>query len=692
MRPVPALLCAALAACSGGAAKQRAAAPPAPAPAPPPAPAAAPAMTLADSGIVAEWMDRSVDPCQDFFAYACGGFLKTAEIPADRYAWGTISIVQKETELFLKDVLEKAAASPGEDPAKKKIGDAYAACMDETAIEKAGIAPLHDLMAAIAAVKDPASAAKAIMELHASAVWAFFDVHDVQDFGDATKVIAELDQEGLGLPDRDYYLKDEGNMKSVRAAYRDHVKRYFALLEAPPRAADDALRIETAVAKLQQDQVLRRDPHAIYHKIDRAGLEKAAPSFPWAAYFERLGLGGVTALTVHDPKYYAAIAAMLGREKPAALRAYMTLALVRTAAPELSKPFVDEDFRLDQVLKGLKELPPRWRHCVERSDKDLGELLAQPYVAARFAGESKQRAVELTRAVLDAMAVELAHLPWMDEPTRVAAKHKLEKMAYLVGYPDRWRAYDFAIDRGGHFANFLAARRFELQRHLHKIGQPVDHLDWGMTPPTVNAEYDSNLNRLELPAGQLQPPFFAATFHPAVNFGATGGSTIGHEMTHGFDDEGSQFDAEGNLRDWWSKSSGEAFHKAAKCVIDQYDKYEALPGVHLNGANSAGENIADIGGVKIGYEAYKAWRAKQTPPPPATVDGMSDDQMYFLSYGQSWCMALRPERLETIAHSDEHSPPQWRVNGVIVDEPGFAEAFKCPVGRPMNPGNSCSVW
>jgi predicted metalloendopeptidase len=313
-------------------------------------------------------------------------------------------------------------------------------------------------------------------------------------------------------------------------------------------------------------------------------------------------------------------------------------------------------------------------------------------VALKFAGDAKQRAIDLTHAVLAAMGEELDTLPWMDDATRAAAHQKLTKMAYLVGYPDSWRKYDFPVSRGDYAANVLAATRFEIARQLGKIGKPVDRFDWLMTPPTVNAYYEPTLNELALPAGQLQPPFFGATFHPAVNFGSTAGGTIGHEMTHGFDDEGSQFDSDGNLRDWWSESTKKAFGEATQCVVDQYAQYEAVPGVKLDGKLTAGENLADIGGVKIAFRAYHMWRKAQATPPPASVDGFTDDQLYFLAYGQSWCAKLSPESLETMAHTNPHSPPRWRVNGVIVDQPGFAEAFHCAAGTPMNPGKTCSVW
>ncbi|HWU86904.1 MAG TPA: M13 family metallopeptidase, partial [Kofleriaceae bacterium] len=458
-------------------------------------------------------------------------------------------------------------------------------------------------------------------------------------------------------------------------------------------AAANAMAIETAVARLQQTDLVRRDPRKIYHRVDRAGLERrVAPAFPWGDYLAALGLPHVTAITVNDPAYYTAIARMLQTERPAALRDYLTWTVLRESAEVLGRAWVAEAHTMAKELAGVKELPPRWRRCVERVDGDLGELLGRGYVAARFAGDSKARAVELTRAVFDAMRAELDALPWMDGPTRIAARQKLDKMAYLVGFPDAWRDYGFALRKGDFAHNVHAAARWEQARRLAKIGKPVNRLDWQMTPPTVNAYYDATLNEIALPAGQLQPPFFGARFHPAVNFGSTGGGTIGHELTHGFDDEGSQFDGDGNLRDWWSKSTKRRFADATKCVIDQYGAYEAVPKVKLDGKLTAGENIADNGGVKIAYLAYQQWRAQQAAPPPREVGGLTDDQLYFLAYGQSWCTKATPELLETIAHSNPHAPPRWRVNGVIVNQPGFGAAFQCKPGAPMSPGTSCSVW
>jgi predicted metalloendopeptidase len=642
-----------------------------------------PKLALAQSGIMPEWIDQSADPCTDFFAYACGGFTKTATIPPDRPSWGAIQLVTRDNEELLHTVLEDAAKASGD-----RLGDYYTACMDEDGIEKAGLTPIQPYLDAIAS--QPID--RAIITLHGEGFTPFFALGPTQDFADATHVIAELDQAGLGLPDKKYYEGRTGTIPKTRAAYQAHMQRMFALLgsRAAKRQAGNAFRIETALARLQQDEITRRDPHAIYHRVDLAGLTKrVAPSFPWPAYLRELGIPTVTAISVNDPTYYTAVSKMLATEPPGALRDYLTWTVLRQSAQHLGKAWVDEAFTMERELSGVKEEPARWRRCLHRVDADLGELLGQSYVKARFAGDAKARAVDLTRAVLDAMHGELDHLPWMDDRTRTAAKAKLDKMAYLVGYPDTWRTYAFEIHRNEFAKNVRAAARWELARQLAKIGKPVDRADWQMTPPTVNAYYDPTLNELALPAGQLQAPFFGATFHPAVNFGSTGGGTIGHEMTHGFDDEGSQFDADGNLRDWWSASTKKQFAAATTCVVDQYARYDAVPGVKLDGKLTAGENIADNGGVKLAYEAYKTWRAHHPAP---QVDGYTDDQLYYLAYAQSWCEKVTPELLETMAHSNPHSPPIWRVNGVIVNQPGFGPAFRCKTGTPMNPGKTCSVW
>ena len=434
-----------------------------------------PAMTLAQSGIVGDWLDKGADPCQDFFQYACGGFTKTAVIPSDRSSWGTIPMVAKQAEEFLKKVLEDAAAHPGSDPGTQKLGAYYAACMDEAAIEKAGTAPIQPLLAQVKTVKDAATAAQAIAFLHSEGVHPFFALGPTQDFVDATQVIASLDQAGLGLPDRKYYLQNTDTIPKTRKVYQAHQVRMFQLLgldaKAAKTAADHAFKLESAIAKLQQDRVTRRDPHAVYHRIDRTGLEKIAGAFPWGDYLAKQHIGSVTAITVNDPKYYTGIVKLLQKESPAVLQDYLTWTVLRSSASDLSKAWVDEAFTMQKELSGVKELPPRWRRCVHHVDDELGELLAQSYVKAKFAGSSKASATDLTKAVLGAMRVELDHLAWMDDATRGPAKQKLDKMAYLVGYPDKWRAYDFAVSKTDFAGNVRAATAFELARRARQDRQ-----------------------------------------------------------------------------------------------------------------------------------------------------------------------------------------------------------------------------
>ena len=655
----------------------------------------APSLTLAQTGIVPEWMDASADPCQDYFAYACGGFVKNTVIPPDRAGWSAILEIVKANEEYLRDVLEKAANAPGDDEGMKKLGDYYAACTDEAAVEKAGALPIKPLLDDVAKVKDPKTLAASIAKLHALSIYPLFDSDEAQDLKDATHVIAVLDQDGLGLPDRDYYLKDEGNMKDVRTFYAAHVARMFALLGLKPAEAKtatvDVMRIETKLAKIQQNKVTRRDPYQTYHRVDRAGLPGIAKTFPWDSYFAALGIPGVSEISVNDPAYFTGIDALMHQEPPAAWRHYLTARIVAHEAPRLSKPFQEEAFSLAHKITGQKELPARWKRCVRGADTQLGELLAQPYVASKFAGDSKERAKVLTQAIHDAMRVELGLLPWMDDATRTAAIAKLDQINAKVGYPDHWRAYDFPVTRTDYAANALAADAFERQWRLSKIGKPVDRLEWDMTPPTVNAYYSPSLNEIVLPAGELQPPFFSRDFYAPVNIGDEGSSTIGHELTHGFDDEGSKFDGAGNLRDWWTKDTKAKFADATKCVQDQYSSYEAVPGVKLNGELTSGENIADIGGVKIALGALRAWQ-KAHPEEHRTVDGYTDEQIFFLADAQSWCTKKTPELLEAGAHADEHATEQWRVNGPMADVPAFAEAYHCKAGTPMNNGKVCSVW
>ena len=657
---------------------------PAPTPAPP-----APAPVVDDYAALgpgAAWMKSTVDPCQDFYSFACGGMMDRTVIPADRLAWGPGLELEEKNELLLQEILETASKAEAPSPDQAKLGAWWRACMDEERIEQAGLRPIHPLLARVGAVKDAATLTAALALLHRVGIFAAFDIAPVQDFKSPDDVIAGLDQSGLGLPDRDYYLESDPATQKVRSFYQGHVARMLVLGGASEKAASEGaaevLRIETALARLAQDKVVRRDPDAIYHKVDKAGLVKLAKSFPWQSYFAGLGFPGLEAITINSPEYFQGMTQLLAKEKPASLRTYLSWKVLEHEAPRLTKAFVQERFELARVLVGIEKPEPRWRRCVASADNALGEILGRAYVERRFDGESKTIAQGIVADVRAAMKQELEGLAWMDAETRAAAHEKLGKMVQKIGYPETWRSYEFEVSPTDHAANALASDAFEMTRQLKKVGKPVDRGAWQMTPPTVNAYYDPSLNEMVFPAGILQPPYFGRDLHRAVNYGATG-ATVGHELTHGFDDEGSRFDASGRLSNWWSAATGARFKEATQCVIDQYSGYEAVPGVKLNGALTAGENIADIGGLKV---ALQAFRAGGGPP-----TGLGD-RLFFVGYAQSWCQKVRPELLETKAKSDPHSPESWRVNGVVANVPEFAAAFSCKTGAPLAPEKRCAIW
>lgn len=649
---------------------------------------------LADVGLSVEAIDRSVDPCVDFYAFACGGWLESTEVPPDRSRWvRSFSEIHERNEADLRAIAEEAAASAGEDPVLAKVGAYYRACMDEDQIEAAGLRPLSELLGAIAKARDATSLAPVLAKLHRHQVWAFFDVHAGQDFADATRIIADLDQNGLGLPERDYYLNDEDPKKrELRAAYLGHVERMLRLSglreDAARRGAKDVMRIETELAKVSKSPVERRDPKAMYNKIDLPGVEKAAPRFPWRTYLEALGRPELREINVTAPKFLEGIDALLAETSPQALQSYLRWHVLRTYARSLSEPFFDEAFTFIKALTGQDEPRPRWKRCIESTDAALGELLAQPFVERRFAGESKSAAQTYVRAISEAFERNLDRLDWMDPETKTRAREKLGKFTYLIGYPSKWRAYDFAVGPV-HAENLLRASEHETVRDLARIGAPVDRERWEMTPPTVNAYYHPLKNQMVFPAGILQPPFYSVSAHVPVNLGAMG-MVVGHELTHGFDDQGSQFDGDGNLKMWWTKSSRSAFDEKTQCVVDQYAGYEVLDGVRLNGKLTLGENIADLGGLELAFEAYRTLRVGARELKVA--DGFTEDQQFFLANAQVWCAKTKEAELRRRAQIDPHSDPRHRVNGPMSNLPAFAEAFQCAPGTPMHPERICAVW
>ena len=685
------LVVASTVACSG-ASTPPPAAPVAPALAAPPITPTPVARSLAEVGLDASALDRSVAPCDDFYQFACGGWLAATEIPADRSRWSrSFSVIDDKNEQALKKILDEAAAAPASDAASAKLAAYYGACMDEAGIETAGFAAIDPLVAAIAKVKDAASLGAAITQLHRVGLHPLFSLDAEQDFKDARRVIAYLDQAGLGMPDRDYYL--EAKFETQRKAYVAHVERMFALLLRAPKvaraAAEDVLRIETALAKISKSQTERRDPAGLYNLVDRAALTKLAPAFDWAAYFTSMGRGDLTEASVTSLPFFAGLSVLLGAEQPKAWRNYLSWQLAHGLAMSGPKRFVDEAFALSQALTGQPKLEDRWKRCISATDEALGELLAQPYVARHFAGAARSDAEEMVKQIGAAFGRQLEGLAWMDDATRTKAKEKLAGMNFKIGYPNAWRAYDFAVAPKGHLANLLTSRAFEVQRDLAKMGKPVDRAEWGMSPPTVNAYYNPLLNEMVFPAGILQPPFYDPRFSVAVNLGGMG-MVVGHELTHGFDDEGSQFAADGNLTAWWTPEVRTRFDEKTSCVAAQYERYEPLPGLKLNGKLTLGENIADLGGVKLAFAAYRTMRAGATDP--IIAEGFTEDQLFFLGVGQAWCSKSREEMTRQLVQRDPHSPAEFRVRGPLVNLGEFATAFSCPAESPMSPKDRCDVW
>jgi putative endopeptidase len=638
-------------------------------------------------------LDTSVDPCTDFFAYTCGGWLKKNPIPPDKTSWGAVTKLADDNKVLLREILEEAAAAgPGRDPVKQKIGDYYAACMDEKTIENAGVTPLKDSLEQISRMRSKRDIAKVAAGM--PGVNVLFVFQSDQDFKNSSQVIAQVDQGGLGLPDRDYYLKSDAKSVELRQAYAAHVQKMFELLgDAPSVAASEAqtvLRIETALASGSLTQVQRRDPKMLDHKMTIQNLEALSPAFRWKEYFSVAGQPGLQSLNVTTPDFFKTMDATLKKEDLRSWKAYLRWQLANANAPHLSSAFVDADFAFfGKTLTGAEQLQPRWKRCVSYVDNDLGEALGQAYVQRAFPPEAKQRAQKMVRQIEEAMQQDIDGLSWMSPATKQQALEKLHTLANKIGYPDKWRDYSaLSIARDDYTGNVLRARRFEFNRQIAKIGKPLDRGEWGMTPPTVNAEYSPQLNDINFPAGILQPPFFDPSADDAPNYGDTG-ATIGHELTHGFDDEGRQFDAQGNLRDWWTAEDGTQFDERASCISDQYSQYVAVDDIKINGQLTMGENVADLGGLML---AYMAWKSETRGKKLESIDGFTPEQRFFIGYGQSWCDQTRDETKRLYATIDPHSPDKYRANGVVSNTPEFQQAFQCKAGSAMVREKRCRVW
>jgi putative endopeptidase len=648
-------------------------------------------ITLAEAGLEADSMDRSADPCSDFFEFACGGWLKKNEIPADRARWGRFDEIDDRNQATNHQILEDARAQKQTDPVLQKLGAFYGSCMDEKAVEKQGLSGIKPMQDAIAKVKDTKSLVAAINFLQSYGISVGFG-HGVQpDFKDSTTNALWLDSDGLGLPDRDYYLKDD--FKDKRDAYHEHLVRTFKLLgraDAKAKAAaDNVMTIETELAKVTKAAVDRRDPVANYHPTSVEDLMKLAPDFDWSAFTTAIGSGKVAQVDLTNPDYFAAFSKLLTSQKPAVWQDYLTARLLDAAGSTLPKRFDDEHFALTKLLSGVEKQKERWKRCVDATGGAMPEYLGQPFVAKVFPGDSKKYANDLYAAIAEQMGHDIDSLDWMSAETKAAAHKKLAKIQFLTGYPDKWKTYDFDVKPTSYTANALAAAKFEDHRQDAKAGKPYDRSEWLMPAYIVNAYYNPSANNTALPAGILQPPFFGADRSVAANFGGIGW-VAGHELTHGFDDQGAQFDEEGRLSNWWQPADLEKFKAKGKCVADQYSTFEALPGKFVQGKLTLGENIADLGGVKNAFYAYRAKR--KGADKVYVADGFTEDQQFFLGAAQAWCSKVRDAETERRLTVDPHSPGKFRVYGALRNLPAFAQAWSCAEGTPMHPKNACTVW
>lgn len=642
-------------------------------------------------------LDRSINPCEDFFRFTCGNWIKQNPIPADESRWDVYSKMTEENERYLWGLLLNSAKPAGQrTPAQQKIGDYFSSCMDEPAIEKAGAGPIKQTLDEISAVHSRKDLSALVGKLHLQlkSRSPFFAFGSNQDFEDANKIIAYASASGLGLPDRDYYLKTDPKSIETRAKYLLYIQELLEMIgEKRSTAKTEAkkiLAIETALAKASLTQVDKRDPYKIFHKMTGAQFAAFAPSFDWNGYFHAEGFQEPGELNVTEPEFFKQLEKELKTRKLADLKSYLQWHVARANAPLLSQRFVMADYRFySAYLRGTKELKPRWKRCVQMVDRDLGEALGQVFVEKTFAPEVKARAVQATREIERAMEAEIGTLSWMSDETKKRALEKLHGMVNKIGYPERWRDYStLSIAAGDFFGNAARAAVFESKRQLDKIGKPLDRGEWQMSPPTVNAYYDPQMNDINFPAGVLQPPLFDPKLDDAPNYGNTG-ATIGHELTHGFDDEGRQFDAKGNLKDWWTKADAEEFQKRADCVSDQYSQYTVVDEVKINGKLTLGEDVADLGGTLLAYLAWKSATRGQTLAP---IDGFTPEQRYFIGMAQWACGSERPELLRMNAITNPHSPLEYRINGVVSNLPQFADAFACKAGQPMVRAKICKVW
>src|SRR6476469_1393083 len=641
-------------------------------------------------------LDKNVDPCVDFYPFACGVWIKNNPIPADHPIWSRFGELAERNRAVLRTILENAAKAANRSANEQKIGDYYASCVDEDSINKKGIAVLKPEFDRIAGLKDKAGLPALLAHVHGEGIDALFNFYSGADFKNAKEVIAQADQGGLSLPDRDYYLKDDPKSVELRKAFSAHVANTFKLLgDAPDKAGAEAktvMDIEAALAKGSMDRVERREPEKIYHKLSQQDWQALSPSFSFAGYLSDLGTPTFTSLNVASPDFFKALDAELKTVSLDDLKTYLRWHLVHSQVEALPEPFVDEDFNFyGKTLQGTKELQARWKRCVAAADGDLGEALGQVFVEKYYPPEAKARTLKMVNQLEAALNQDISELPWMSEVTKKQALVKLAAIQNKIGYPSKWRDYTaLKIERGDALGNSLRANAFEVHRELAKIGKPLDKQEWQMTPPTVNAYYDPTENDINFPAGILQPPFYYFKADDALNFGGMG-AVIGHELTHGFDDQGALFDPEGNLKNWWTPEDEKAFKERTQCIVDEYDQFVAVDDVHVRGKLTLGENTADNGGLRIAYMALMKLLA-DAGKQAEKIDGFTPEQRLFIGWGQIWCQNQTDEMARLLAQNNEHSPGKYRANGVVENMPEFQKAWGCKTGQPMVRANACHVW
>ncbi len=657
---------------------------------------AAPAPPKALHSFEVSSLDKKADPCVNFYQYACGNWKKNNPIPADQPAWGSFGILEQRNQYLLYKELKAAADSP-KTPLQQQYGTYFAACMDTGAIDAMGAKPLQPSLDAIAGLRNKSEIAALLGDTRLD-VGGFTGLGDEPDQKDSSHYIAAVGQGGLTLPDRDYYLSDDAGMKTLRGKYHDYIVKLMKLAgdspEAAAKTADDVLRIETALAKASMPREQMRDPDNVYHPMPVTEFEALTPLFAWTALFHGTGAPAFTRLNVAQPEFFKAMNTLIETEPLPALQNYLRFQTVDGAATRLSAPLDDAHFAFHgTVLDGQAQQQARWKRCSARTDGALGEAVGQDWVRENFPPEAKQSMEQLVGNLEVALKEDIAGLPWMSDPTKKEAEAKLSLFRQKIGYPSKWREYSaVTVSRGDWFGDSHRASVFNYHFDLHHIGQPVDESEWGMTPPTVNAYYNGSMNDINFPAGILQPPFFQLGMDAAVNYGGIG-VVIGHEMTHGFDDEGSRFDGTGNKRNWFTAEDRAKFDEKTSCEVKEYGSFEALPGQKLNGKLTLGENTADNGGIRIAYAALqKATAGEPAAERSRKIDGYTPDQRFFLAFAQIWCENRSPELELQLLKADPHSPGEFRANGVVQNFPEFGRAFGCHVGQPMMPANSCHVW